>query len=161
MNTLHLKTASPNDLENINAIVVAAIQTWQLVPRLARLVAVTHQYESSDFLTMNFYFLCLPDLTEVGIMALEPQPDDHNLLLHGLYILPDYQNQGLGRQALNLAKEHVVSGGFRGLLVKAHASARNFFAQQTLTLLPIKNPERDYPHRYFWSVEAPDDRLSH
>jgi len=154
MTSLMTQKANQADLQRINAIVVAAIDTWQLAPRLARLVSITHQYEEADFLTMDFYFLCKPDHSVVGILALEPQQTDAIVLLHGLYVMPEHQNQGFGRQAIEIAKQWVQQANYSGLLVKAHASAKNFFAQQALQQLPIKDPERDYPHRYYWSVSG-------
>lgn len=146
--------AQSSDLAQINTIVLAAVETWQLAPRLARLVATTHQYESADFFTMDFYFLrdvSQPNLN-VGILALEPQPKEPTVMLHGLYILPEYQNRGFGTQAVELAKQFVLKSQHQALLVKAHASAQNFFAKQKLELLPVIDPERDYPYRFFWSA---------
>ena len=39
--------------------------------------------------------------------------------------------------------------GCDGVLVKAQADAEGFFGSQGLQKLPVLQPDRDYPHRYW------------
>jgi len=42
--------------------------------------------------------------------------------------------------------------GCDGVLVKAQADAEGFFGSQGLQKLPVLQPNRDYPHRYWLDV---------
>ncbi|HWS76690.1 MAG TPA: hypothetical protein VN324_16255, partial [Quisquiliibacterium sp.] len=50
---------------------------------------------------------------------------------------------------LQAAAELAVRQGYDGLFVKAQADAVDFFQAHGLARLPVVDPQRDYPHR-FW-----------
>jgi N-acetylglutamate synthase-like GNAT family acetyltransferase len=89
----------------------------------------------------------------VGVLALEPTretPDGSaGLLLHGVHVHPDHQGTGLGRELVAAALEQVRTEDASGLLVKAQRQARGFFEQLGFRLLPVEDPARDYPYRYW------------
>jgi GNAT superfamily N-acetyltransferase len=94
-----------------------------------------------------------PDI--VGVAAWEEADardlpaGQRGLLLHGIYVDPARQQQGVGSRLLAAALLAARDGGFDGLLVKAQAEANGFFAARGMRRLAVENPERDYPHRYW------------
>lgn len=158
---IDLQEISASDLETANAIVTAAIETWDMPPRLRRLVAGTHQYEAGDFQTMRLFLLQMETGETAGLLAVEDYPgaeadcSGRVLLLHGLYVHPDHQRQGIGRAAVAAAKQLASENGFAGILIKAHASANAFFESLGLSRLPVRDETADYPHRFWWPVDEP------
>jgi len=155
---LNLRFAASAALPAINAIIEAAVMNWRLPERVKRLAMSSYRY-SLDDLTHLDIIVAEIDHTLVGVAAYEPAdkadlPDvNQGLLLHGLYVHPDYQHQGIGTRLLQAIEQQVISRHLDGLLVKAHSSAIGFFEAQGLIPLPSTNPERDYQHRYWKSVD--------
>ena len=81
-------------------------------------------------------------------------PGQTGLLLHGLYVDPDRQRAGAGSRLLDTALAAAREQGSNGLLVKAQPEAEGFFLARGLERLPIADPVRDYPHRFWKAVAA-------
>ena len=94
----------------------------------------------------------------VGVAAWEPAPPSDlppgssGLLLHGIYVDPGRWRGGVGGRLLDAAMKAVGESGLDGLLVKAQVDAAPFFAARGMKLLPVVDPFRDYPHRYWRGV---------
>jgi GNAT superfamily N-acetyltransferase len=82
-------------------------------------------------------------------------PGARALLLHGLYVRPARHRQGIGSRLLAAAEQAAEHGGYDGILVKAQPGAEGFFAARGLQRLPVLDPARDYPHR-FWKPLPPE-----
>jgi GNAT superfamily N-acetyltransferase len=76
------------------------------------------------------------------------------LLLHGLYVDPVHQHRGLGSQLLDAAASAARAQELDGVLVKAQAAALKFFKSRGLHALPVEDPARDYPHRFWLAMHA-------
>ncbi len=158
---IELREIGATELDMANHMVTAAIETWDMPPRLRRLVAGTHRYEAGDFQTMRLFLLQTQSEETAGVLAVEDYPGteadcpDRVLLLHGLYIHPEHQHRGIGRAAVAATRRLALDNGFAGVLVKAHASANAFFAGLGLTHLPVRDEKSDYPHRYWWPAAEP------
>lgn len=152
---LTLREIDTDELATANDIVVSAIESWDMKPRLRRLVSQTYQYDAGDFDTMRLFLL--EDEHPQAMLAVEDYPGDEVnvnariLLLHGIYVRPERHGEGMGRQLLEATKALAREGGFAGVLVKAHASANGFFQATGMQELPITDERRDYPHRFWWS----------
>ena len=59
------------------------------------------------------------------------------------------QRRGTGTRLLAAAVAAARAQPVDGLLVKAQADAAPLFSSQGLVPLPVEDPDRDYPHR-FW-----------
>ncbi|MCH8552657.1 MAG: GNAT family N-acetyltransferase [Natronospirillum sp.] len=164
MSDIHLREISASELDKANQLVVAAIQSWDMPPRLLRLVAGTHQYEAADFQTMRLFLLDNDNEETVGMLAVEDYPGEEAgcaervLLLHGLYIHPEYHGRGFGRAAVSATQHLARDGGFAGVLIKAHSSAKGFFNRLGLQHLPVRDDTTDYPYRYWWPASKGQQR---
>ncbi len=156
-NTL-LRTGTAADLHAVNAIVDAAVMTWNLPERVKRLALPSYRYSAQDLGFLELIVALDEDDRIVGVAGFEAaDPADvpaghHTLLLHGIYVLPAQQRRGIGRSLLLAVENAARERGFDSLLVKAQAGADGFFIAQGMGKLPIKNSDRDYPHRFWKSV---------
>ena len=151
------RDARPADLDEINAVIEAAVMHWELPERVRRLSLPMLQYDGYDMDGYTFRVMEAPDGRLAGVAAwTEADPLDvprgaGGLLLHGIYILPQLQHRGLGSALFAAAKEAARESGASGLLVKAQAGAEGFFVRQGMMKLPVIDPDRDYPRRYWLS----------
>jgi len=96
--------------------------------------------------------------TTMGIAAWEPAdakdaPAGHNaLLLHGIYVDPSYQHQGIGGLLFQAAERAVRKHRRDGLLVKAQEGANSFFISQGMNRLQVEDPLRHYANRFWKSA---------
>lgn len=156
---LYLREIDADEVSLANDIVVPAIGTWGMKPRLQRLVIATYQYDPSDFQTMRLLLIERSDRTAVGMVALEDYPgaevniSQRIVLLHGIYVMPAQQRQGVGQALVEAALAHARAEAMAGVLVKAHASANGFFRRVGFTELPVQNAGTDYPHRFWWPLQ--------
>jgi GNAT superfamily N-acetyltransferase len=152
----------PADLDAINTVIESAVMTWTLPERVKRLTLPSYRYNPHDLEHLNIVVAENSEYGVIGVAAWEPaNPGDlpagkTGLLLHGLYVSPDRQRRGAGGRLLDAALAAAREQGFDGLLVKARPEAEHFFLAQGLEPLPIADPARDYPHR-FWKAVARDD----
>ena len=151
--------ASAVDLPEINQVISAAVMQWSLPERVKRLSLPSYHYHVHDLEHLQLVVLRDEDGCIVGVAAWETaSPADlpagkRGLLLHGIYVLPEQQRQGIGSALLSAALAASQVAGMDGLLVKAQTDARAFFAAQGMQQLPVSNPQRDYPHRYWKAID--------
>jgi len=153
-----LRSATPTDLDDINIVVGAAVMTWGLPERVKRLSLPSYQYSEHDFEHLEIVVAEVPVSGIVGVAAWEPA-DPHEgpagqraLLLHGIYVTPEQQGGGIGTRLIGAAVAAAREQEFDGLLVRAQAGASGFFDALGFEHLPVSEPKRDYPHRYWRSV---------
>lgn len=154
-----LRQATVADLPAINTVIAAAVMRWDLPERVKRLALPSYQYDAHDLAHLQLW---AADTAQglVGVAALETlqnqdQPEGRSgLLLHGLYVHPEHQQQGIGTRLLQLAEQQVRERGFDGLLVKAQSGAGDFFAARGMQALKVNDHQRDYQNRYWKSVNG-------
>jgi len=150
-----LRQAHADDLPAINGVIERAIATWQLPERVKRLSLPGYRYHAHDLVHLHLVVAEDAGHALVGVAAWEPaSPRDlpagmNGLLLHGLYVDPAHQHHGVGSRLLDAATEAARAQGLAGVLVKAQADAIGFFEARSLQRIPVEDPVRDYPHR-FW-----------
>jgi GNAT superfamily N-acetyltransferase len=147
--SIELREIGRDDLEQANAIVDAAVETWDIAPRVRRLVLPTYRYKPEDLDHLELLGARL-DGTLVGLIALEPAAaDDHAklTLVHGLFVTPAMHGRGVGAALIDAGKRLAVARGDTGLLVRAERNARGFFMKRGFKPLPVADERRDYPHR--------------
>jgi len=158
-------TPEATELPAINAVVEAALSTWNLPGRVKRLVLPSYRYSESDRRHLCFALArAAGDVDILGVAAWEPaNPREcpakrSGLLLHGLYVAPPHQHSGIGSRLLRTVMEEAAAGGFDGVLVKAQRDAEAYFARQGLRRLPVDDAEHDYPGRYWQAVVSGQHR---
>jgi GNAT superfamily N-acetyltransferase len=157
-----LRPAMPADLAAINAVVERAVMTWNLPERVKRLTLPSYRYQPHDLDHLRILVAEDAERAVLGVAAWEPASardlpvGKTGLLLHGLYVDPARQRAGVGSRLLEAAVNAAREQDFDGLLVKARPEAEGFFLSQGLELSPIRDPQRDYPHR-FWKAARRQD----
>jgi N-acetylglutamate synthase-like GNAT family acetyltransferase len=150
-----VKAADINDLKGINQIITACVYSWDLPDRVKRLTLQSYLYDETDFDHLDIFVATDSNNKILGLAALESAQtmdlpgNQTGLLLHGIYVDPHYQNQHIGEKLLSLSFQHVKDNHLKGLLVKAQASANSYFGHQGFEHLPVINPDKDYPHRWW------------
>jgi GNAT superfamily N-acetyltransferase len=156
--TIRLRPAHADDLGAVNGVIERAIMTWRLAERVKRLSLPSYRYHRHDLDHLHIVVAEDAEHNVIGVAAWEAaHPRDlpagqHGLLLHGLYVDPGHLHQGVGTRLLDAALAAVQAQQLDGLLVKAQADANGFFDKSGMQRLPIDNPARDYPHRFWQSV---------
>lgn len=151
---IHVRPTDGADLAAINAVIEAAVMGWDLPERVKRLSLPSYRYDSVDLAHLAAV-VAEAEGRVVGVATWEPaDPRDvpagrAALLLHGLYVDPAWQRQGVGRRLLAAVREAASRDGQAGVLVKAQADARGFFEGNGFVALDPEDPDRHYAHRYW------------
>jgi GNAT superfamily N-acetyltransferase len=148
-----LRQATADDLPAINRVIEAAVMDWKLPERVKRLSLPSYRYQPLDLDHLQLWLAEDSHGQVLGIAAWEPA-DPHDtpescsgLLLHGLYVHPAHQRQGLGGRLLTAAEQAARQLGLQGLLVKAQQDALGFFRARGLRPVPVQDPARHYANR--------------
>jgi N-acetylglutamate synthase-like GNAT family acetyltransferase len=142
-------------LEKVNAIIDAAIATWNLPDRVKRLSTPLLRYQDHDLDHMSLILAEGPLSDVIGIAACESANSDETprgtdaLFLHGIYVAPHLHRSGVGSRLLKAAERTASEQFVDGLLVKAQPSAAGFFLARGFEPVSVEDCARDYPHR-FW-----------
>ncbi|MEZ5476352.1 MAG: GNAT family N-acetyltransferase [Thiolinea sp.] len=152
-----LRQAMPADLPALNRVVEAAVMSWNLPERVKRLSLPSYRYDEADLQHLILWLVEQSDSAEPVLAvagweaadASECPSHQRGLLLHGLYVLPQYRHHGLGTRLLQAAEQAAGAEAYAGVLVKAQKQAAGFFRKQGYQPLPVTDCSRDYAHR-FW-----------
>ena len=156
---IHIRPAGHADIEAINRVIVAAVMTWNLPERVKHLSLPGYRYDTVDLDHLEIVLAEDDRHDIIGVAAWE-QADSKEmpvgrkaLSLHGIYVEPAYQQQGVGSRLFLAAEEAVCKQGLDGLLVKAQAGSSGFFIAQHMEPLAVADPARHYANR-FWKSAA-------
>lgn len=160
-NNIKLRQGTADDLEAVNALIEAAIITWDLPDRVKRLSLPSYCYRAHDLEHLVLVIAESATGDMMGIATWEPaetedMPENQaGLLLHGIYVHPVQHHKGIGGRLLDaVLQAGREEDGYDGLLVKANKDAQGFFAAKGLQPLPVEHPGRDYPYRYWFDFKA-------
>ncbi|MET0069679.1 MAG: GNAT family N-acetyltransferase [Candidatus Thiodiazotropha sp.] len=146
------------DLDSVNAIIEACVMGWDLPERVKRLSLGSYRYTEHDLDHLTAYVAVITGGEIAGVAAWEPADANdlpqskQGMLLHGLYAAPNHQGLGIGSRLINSALVAARVQGMDGLLVKAQSDAAGYFQSRGFANLPVENPERDYPHRWWLAL---------
>ena len=150
-----IKTRSANvdDLDAINRVIEAAVMNWQLPERVKRLALPSYRYNEMD---LKYYSLVVAEENEKILAVAAWDTDLHQgkegsrgLLLHGIYVQPEYQRNGIGSRLFREVEDAVRDSKLDGVLVKAQNDAVEFFLCQGMQKLETEDLQRDYENRYW------------
>lgn len=149
------RPASHTDLDAINSVIEAAVMGWRLPVRVKRLSLSVYRYSRTDIEHMQVVVAEQPGAGIVGVSACETAdrqdvPEGRSaLLLHGIYILPEAQNKGIGSELVRRALQLASDSNKDGLLVRAQPDATGFFQSCGMKRLPNDPATARYEHRYW------------
>ncbi|WP_455206935.1 GNAT family N-acetyltransferase [Kaarinaea lacus] len=153
----HLRVARQDELGTINAVIEAAVMNWHLPERIKRLALPSYRYTNVDFEHFEIIVAEMDEKGLVGVAAFEVSdseiPGQQALLLHGLYVKPEEQHQGIGSRLLSAVEALVSQFECNGLVVKAHADAVRFFESHGMQRLESIDSKSVYAHRFWKPVE--------
>jgi GNAT superfamily N-acetyltransferase len=153
-----IRLANLQDLDQLNRVVEQAIMSWRLPDRVKRLALPSYRYSEFDMQHMEILVAEGTDETPIGLAAWEAIESHQDAegkpaaLLHGIYVLPEYQHQGIGSHLLEMIEETARAAGLSGILVKAQTDAVGFFRAKGYSQLAIGNDPKDFPNRYWKSI---------
>ncbi|MEZ5591300.1 MAG: GNAT family N-acetyltransferase [Gammaproteobacteria bacterium] len=148
-----VRRAVSADLDAINRVIERAVMGWHLAERVKRLSLPLYRYDQHDFDALELHVALAEDGRIMGVAAWEQaasvdlSADRTGLLLHGLYVDPDVQRQGIGSQLLAAAEEATRRQGLDGILIKAQRDAEPFFLAAGWQPVPVDETGRHYPYR--------------
>ena len=128
---IDIRDAVVTDLPAINTVIDAAIKTWDLPARVIRLSLPSYHYNESDLQHLSM-IVAEQDNCVIAVAAWEKADiyevdDDINAaLLHGIYVAPEFQSKGVGRQLFNHVEKVAMKAGYESLIVKAQKQANGF-----------------------------------
>ena len=153
---MDIRAATTSDLGALNDVIQRAIMNWQIPERVKRLSLPTLQYDELDL--QHFVILVAETDDQVtAIAALDTAPQDigqetRALLLHGIYVDPAHQRQGIGRSLLSAMEEVAVQKDAGALLVKAQKDAEDFYRSMGLQKLEDDKAGNGYAYRYWKAI---------
>lgn len=144
-----LRPATADDLDAINRVIASAILNWPMANRTKRLAATTHTYDAVDLTDFDI-FVCARGKEIIGVAAWDPDYQGTTSLLHGLYVLPIVQGQGIGRKLMDLVFARAAEQKVQGVLVKAERVSASYFEHRHLDR--VESAANEYPFQYFKAV---------
>ena len=121
-------TAGAN-LHAVNGVVAAAVGTWGLPARVRRLALPSLLYGQGDLGHMHIWWLDEPGTGALAVAAWEETDSgsEREIMLHGLYVLPRRQGEGLGSRLLSLVEQWGKAHGYDGVALRAWGVSEAFF----------------------------------
>lgn len=156
---IKLRPAIKTDLEAINKVIESAVMCWQLPERVKRLSLPSYRYDVQDFEHLEMVVAEDDQHRIIGIAAWEAADSKDTpaeqtaLLLHGIYVEPSHQHQGIGRQLFRSLEQTARQQSYNGLLVKAQEDATDFFNALGMRRLQATDPSRQYANRFWKNID--------
>lgn len=126
-------TVKASDLCAINRIVEQAVSSWGLPERVYRLTKPLLAYSGTDLNFMRAVLVLNAELNAIGTALWETgglesaAKQTSPLFLHGLYILPEFQRQGIGTRLIDHVSRYARQAGYNGIEIKAWRDSEPFF----------------------------------
>lgn len=151
-----LRAATRADLDAVNAVVEAAVLAWNLPERVKRLSLPVYRYDAADFEALHLLAAVAPSGDVLGVAAWEPiespvADGGPGVLLHGLYVDPQWQGRGIGSRLLGAVLEAARDLGATGVLVRAQREAEGFFRRHGFFVL---DADESHPRRWWRPTQA-------
>ena len=152
-----IRRATEIDLTKLNQVIEAAIMSQQLPERVKRLSLPSYRYTETD---LAHYEISVAEENGhiIGVAAWEEIEGTDTtggktgILLHGIYVHPDFQHQGIGSQLFHAAEVAVRHKNRNGILVKAQKDSVNFFIKVGMHEIKINDLNKDYANRLWKDI---------
>ena len=140
------RLALMSDLDSINQLIQAAVTNWPLPLRLKRRAVPVLQYDPLDFDHLTL-FVCESDAEILGVAAIDLDHAPGKALLHGLFVLPTVQGNGIGKQLMQMSFNWAEKNQLEAVVIRAERVSVPYFQRQGLTTIESLEPN-DYPHQF-------------
>ncbi len=148
-----IRPGSEADLDAVNRVIEECVMSWNIPDRVKRLSLSSYRYNAVDL--KHFRLFVAFDQTNriIGVATLETiespikKQGSSALLLHGIYVDPQAQGRGIGKQLVRKMMQITKSEKRGGLLVKAQPDAIGFFRALHFKPMQAADSRRDYPHQ--------------
>jgi N-acetylglutamate synthase-like GNAT family acetyltransferase len=151
-----IEPCGPDQLQAINRVIEAAIQSWPVTDRVKRLSLPVYRYAVADLDCYEIHAARIQGQL-VGVVAWCHWNSTHEAdrspqaLLHGIYVQADQHGRGVGAALLQQAVNAARASGHTAILAKASRFATGFFERQGFTRLD--SGRGDYPYMYSLVLE--------
>jgi GNAT superfamily N-acetyltransferase len=130
---LVFRPVKPSDLCLINRIVEQTVSSWGLPERVYRLTKPLLAYSETDLSFMRAILVLNAERNAIGTALWETghlesaAKQTSSLFLHGLYVLPEFQRQGIGTRLIDHVSRYARKAGYNGIEIKAWRDSEPFF----------------------------------
>jgi N-acetylglutamate synthase-like GNAT family acetyltransferase len=147
--SLKIRPGTRDDLDAINAVIESAVLNWPMAERVKRLSLSSLKYDATDLSHLEAY-VCERGNEIIGVATLDHHHgnEDSQGLLHGLYVLPIVQGQGIGRRLLRETFENARRHNLDTVFVRAERVSAEYFRHQDLESI---EPANDAAYPYLFS----------
>lgn len=133
MVSINIRKANEADLAEINLLITDAIMQWHLPERVKRLSVSSFHYDALDMAHMDLQVAVNNEQHIMGVIACEATDKPQELLLHGIFVRPNQQRQGVGKALIASIEQALISDKISSLLVKPQKEALPFFQHMGFT----------------------------
>lgn len=153
---LDIETVTTDELGTVNAIIAAAVLGWPMAARLKRVAVGVLSYDTLDLREMEM-LLARVGGSPAGVAAWDPATVLHGrdgwsgVLLHGLYVHPEWQGNGVGTALQHAVADQATDLGFDALVVKSERVSVGYFERcgyETLAADALCGIEYPYLFRF-------------
>ena len=128
-----LRAATALDLDEVNGVVEAAVESWGLPERVRRLALPSLRYTREDLRHMTVILTDAAHGSAVGMVAWEPirsrcDAAARSLFLHGIYVTPQWQRRQIGTALLEYVTHAAHALDADAVVLKAWRESAPFFA---------------------------------
>jgi GNAT superfamily N-acetyltransferase len=158
-NILRARFATTFDLTKINQLVELSLMSWDLKPRVNRLILPIFLYDRDK---LNSLFASVVEIDDqliglvccANVQSLEPSCAINNLYLEGIFVHPLYHRQGVGSRLMKEAITLAQDSGCLSIQLRAKRESTEFFKALGFKLIHTEQPNQDYPYRFRLNISS-------
>ena len=151
MISAHEATAS--DLHTVNRVIHESLVSWGLPERVRRLATPSLSYNETDLQHMSVILMTNAEGAGIAVAAWEEASkrevpvNARGVLVHGLYVIPQYQRRGLGTRLIELVAKRLAEHRMDGMTVRAWRDSLAFFLSRGFAPMDADSDPDTYPRR--------------
>ena len=145
--------ATASDLHTVNRVISESLVTWGIPDRVRRLATPSLSYNETDLQHMSIILLTNAEMKGVAVAAWEDASrteipaNARGVLVHGLYVVPQYQHRGLGTRLIELVAKRLADRNIDGMAVRAWRDSLAFFLSRGFAPIERETGTDTHPRR--------------